>query len=107
MLNKLEIRKGDDKFINLSLVQELRADDSEAGIIEGYIAVWGTVDSYNSSFQQGCFKKTIENRMNKIKVLWNHDTEQPIGKLTEIREDDHGLFVRAQLITDVNKASET
>ena len=94
-------------FEQLSLVQEIRADDSEEGIIEGYVAVWDTVDSYNSRFQRGCFKKTIENRMHKIKVLWNHDTEQPIGKLTEIREDDHGLFIRAQLITEVGKAKET
>jgi len=91
----------------LSLVQEIRANEDDIGIIEGYVAVWDTIDSYNSRFQRGCFKKTLENRMGKIKVLWNHDTEQPIGKLTEIREDDHGLFVRAQLIMGVEKAKET
>jgi len=91
----------------LSLVQEIRANETDEGIIEGYVAVWDTIDSYNSRFQRGCFKKTLENRMGKIKVLWNHDTEQPIGKLTEIREDDHGLFVRAQLIMGVEKAKET
>lgn len=103
-----EFRKDDTKFTHLSLVQELRtSDNAEEGIVEGYVAVWGTVDTYNSRFQKGCFKKTIENRMNKIKVLWNHDTEQPIGKLEEIREDDHGLFIRAQLIIEVEKAKET
>ncbi len=95
------------KFEHRSLIQELRADDSDEGIISGYVAVWDTVDSYNSRFQRGCFKKTIENRMNKIKVLWNHDTDTPIGRLTEIHEDDHGLFVRAQLITEVEKAKDT
>ena len=89
------------------MVQEIRADDNAEGIIEGYVAVWDTIDSYNSRFQRGCFKKTLENRMGKIKVLWNHDTEQPIGKLIDIREDDHGLFVRAQLIMGVDKARET
>jgi len=98
----------ENKFKHLSLVQELRAlSDEDEGIIEGYVAVWDTVDSFNSRFQKGAFSKTIENRMNKIKVLWNHDTGQPIGKLTEIREDDHGLFIRAQLISGVNKADET
>jgi len=97
----------DKKLKHLSLVQEIRADDDAEGIIEGYVAVWDTVDSYNSKFQRGCFKKTLENRMHKIKVLWNHDTEQPIGKLEDIHEDDHGLFVRAQLITEVEKAKDT
>lgn len=92
---------------HLALIQEIRAEDSEEGIIEGYAAVWDSVDSYNSRFQKGCFKKTLENRMHKIKVLWNHDKTQPIGKLLEIREDDHGLFVRAQLITEIEKARDT
>lgn len=96
--------------MHLSMVREIRAvadDDSDEGIIEGYVAVWDTIDSFNTRFQRGCFKKTIENRMNKIKVLWNHDTGQPIGKLKEIREDDHGLFIRASLIKGVAKADET
>lgn len=96
-----------NKFKHRSLVQELRTDEEGTGIIEGYVAVWDTVDSYNSRFQRGCFKKTIQNRTNKIKVLYNHDIEQPIGKLTEIREDDHGLFVRAQLIDGVTQADDT
>ena len=91
---------------HLSLVQELRSKDNDTGIIEGYAAVWGVIDSYNTRFQRGCFKKTLENRMQKIKVLWNHDIEQPIGKLLDIREDDHGLFIQAQLITEVEKAKE-
>lgn len=107
MLNNKAPNKKSKKFTNLSLVQEIRAAaDNDDGIIEGYVAVWGTTDSYNSQFQRGCFKKTIENRMNKIKVLWNHDTDQPIGKLEEIREDDHGLFIRAQLVMDIEKASD-
>jgi HK97 family phage prohead protease len=89
-------------------IREIRAigDDGE-GIIEGYAAVWGVVDGYNSRFQRGAFKKTLENRMDKIRVLWNHNSEQPVGKLLDIKEDDHGLFVRAKLILTVNKAKET
>lgn len=91
---------------NLSQTKEIRADGDQ-GIIEGYVAVWNTVDSYNSRFQRGAFKKTIQNRTDKIKVLYNHDIKQPIGKLLDIKEDNHGLFIRAQLITDVEKAKDT
>lgn len=93
------------KFKQLAMVQEIRAANDE-GIIEGYAAVWNTIDSYNSRFQKGCFKKTLENRKDKIRVLWNHDDEQPIGKLIDIKEDDHGLFIRAQLITEIEKAKD-
>lgn len=82
---------------------ELRAA-GEDGIIEGYAAVWNTVDDYNSSFQRGCFAKTLQERGDRIKVLWDH--EELIGKPIEIREDDRGLFVRAQLVLSVAKARE-
>jgi len=106
-MTKLELRKNEQDFQHLNLVRELRADESEKGIIEGYIAVWEQVDSYNSRFQRGSFKKTIQNRTDKIKVLYNHDIEKPIGKLLEIKEDDHGVFVRAQLVMEVENAKDT
>jgi HK97 family phage prohead protease len=83
---------------------ELRASGDE-GIIEGYAAVWGTVDSYNSTFQRGCFTKTLQERGSRVKVLWNHE-DTVIGKPEELREDDHGLFVRLKLVLNVNKARE-
>ena len=82
---------------------ELRATGDD-GIIEGYAAVWNTVDDYNSSFQRGCFAKTIQERGTRVKVLWDH--EELIGKPLELREDDHGLFVRAQLVLSVARARE-
>jgi HK97 family phage prohead protease len=84
---------------------ELRAAGEE-GIIEGYIAVWGTVDSYNSSFQRGAFTKTLQERGHRVKVLWNHE-DTVIGTPIELREDDTGVFVRAQLVMTVPKARET
>lgn len=88
-----------------SSVCEVRASEEE-GIIEGYVAVWNTVDSYNSTFQRGCFTKTIQERGARIKLLWNHK-EEVIGKLLELREDDHGLFVRAKLTLTVQRGRET
>jgi HK97 family phage prohead protease len=84
--------------------QEFRADGE--GIIEGYIVVWDTVDSYNSTFQPGAFKKTLQERGNKIKLLWNHE-QTVIGKPLEIREDDKGVYFRGKLLTDsIEKARE-
>jgi len=83
---------------------EIRAVQ-ENGIFEGYIAVWNTVDSYNSTFEKGAFALTIAERSDKVKVLYDHD--DLIGKSLEIKEDDYGVFVRGQLTLGVAKADET
>lgn len=84
--------------------------DGDAGVFTGYIAVWDTVDSYNSSFIRGAFKKTIEERGDRIKVLYDHGdkngNKRLIGKLTEIREDNHGVFVEGQLTMAVEEARD-
>jgi len=84
---------------------EIRAVDEE-GIFEGYVTVWGTLDSYGSTFKRGAFTKTLQENGSKVKILWNHQQEV-IGKALEIYEDDHGLFVRAQLIQSVQRGKET
>jgi len=108
MINKLETRdsKVSKETRQSDNIQELRSD-GDAGIIEGYITVWDQVDSYNSRFQKGAFKKTIENRTDKIRVIFNHNDDEPIGKLLDINEDDYGVKIRAQLIMEVDKAKDT
>jgi len=73
---------------------------------EGYVVTWDTIDDYNSTFKRGSFKKTITERGTRIKVLWNHDTDEPIGKIVEIREDKKGVFVKGILTEGVSKASD-
>jgi len=81
---------------------ELRAEAE--GKFAGYIAVWGTVDSYRSSFVQGCFTKTIQERGNRIKVLDDHG--KIIGKIDEIREDATGCYVEGSLTMGVERARD-
>jgi len=76
------------------------------GFFRGYAVIWDSVDSFNSVFQRGAFRKTLQERSKSIKVLWNHDSNQVIGKLISAREDDKGLLVEAQLVLDVQKARE-
>ena len=82
---------------------EIRSDDGE-GFFSGYIAVWGTTDSYNSTFIRGAFKKTIEERGTRIKVLDDHG--KIIGKVTEIREDTKGVYVEGALTMAVERARD-
>lgn len=99
----------DKSTITRSADDSLRAanrdDGQEQGIIEGYFARWGQVDSHNTRFQKGCFAKSIKERMNKIVIRNSHGN--PIGKPLEIREDDEGAFFVGQISLDVQEARES
>ena len=76
---------------------ETRADE-KPGMFSGYIVTWGSIDTYNTTFKRGSFKKTLSERGSRIKLLWNHDFgAMPIGVVTEIREDEKGVYFEAQL----------
>lgn len=49
---------------------------------------------------------TILERFDRIEIWWEHKSDEPIGHLLELREDDHGLFVRAVLSTDTPRGQE-
>jgi len=83
----------------------VEADDSD-GVFEGYAVVWDVVDSHGTRFRKGSFKKTLDERGDKIKILNQHNIEEPIGKPLEMHEDATGLFVRGQLTEGVQKADE-
>ncbi|SET79748.1 phage prohead protease, HK97 family [Marinobacter segnicrescens] len=86
---------------------ETRAESDGEGIFSGYVVTWNTTDSHNTAFQRGAFKKTISERAGKIKLLWNHKFEDmPIGKILELREDDKGLYFRAQLALGIERARD-
>lgn len=76
------------------------------GTFEGYGSVFGNVDSYKDVVAAGAFKKTLSERNSPVKLLWQHDTSQPIGVFLEIKEDEHGLYVKGQLALEVQKAKE-
>lgn len=78
---------------------DVRASEDDAGF-EGHAASWWSVDSYGTFMIPGAFKKTIEERRNKIPVLWNHNSDIPIGKHLDLKEDDRGLYVNVGIADD-------
>ena len=70
--------------------------DADKGEFEGYASVFGGVDSYGDTIAPGAYKKTLKKRDRTVKMRWNH-FGPVIGKWTEMREDEKGLFVRGQL----------
>jgi len=76
---------------------DIKSLKEEKGIFEGYAAVFNNVDLGKDKILPGAFKKSIQERGNKIKILWQHDHKIPIGKSLEIKEDDYGLWVKGKL----------
>ena len=81
----------------------------DTGIVEGYASVFDVVDSYNDVIAPGAFNRTLKSwaasgRM--IPVLWQHEMDNPIGVTLEAAEDEKGLAVKAQLVTEVGQARE-
>ena len=65
--------------------------------IEGHAAVFGNRDSYGDIIQPGAFARTLANDRGRVKVLWQHDPSNPIGKPLEMAEDERGLRVKARI----------
>lgn len=72
---------------------------SENGEFDGYISTYYDVDSYGTYFLPGAWDKSIErfNSGEVIPVLWSHDRTKPLGKCTELRSDEKGLWAHGKL----------
>jgi len=76
--------------------------DSKKGIVTGYFASFGNIDSDGDIILKGAFQKTIEDRgpgstQPRIKHLLNHRSDQPLGKITMLMEDDKGLYYESKI----------
>lgn len=87
---------------------EFRAEPSDDGLtLEGYAAVFNEyteIDSWEGTFKEriapGAFKKTLSERTPILQ--FDHGTHPligslPLGVFTSIKEDEHGLRVKARL----------
>lgn len=85
---------------------EFKASDKNGYMkIEGYASVFGNKDSGGDIMHKGAFTKTIKENERRIKVLWNHNWDMPIGKPIKLLEDSKGLYIEAKL-SDIEKAKE-
>jgi len=84
---------------------ELKREPDQNGEFEGYASVFGVVDQGMDVVVRGAFSKSLGSGR-KVKMLWQHDQSQPIGKFTEIKEDERGLFVKGRLLKEVQQGRE-
>lgn len=61
-----------------------KASETEEGVVEAYVSVFGNVDSYGDRVMLGAFTKSLEAKAPKM--VWQHDLTRPVGKTLEARE---------------------
>ena len=78
-------------------VGELLDADEYAGVIKGYGSFFGNKDSDGDIITKGAYKKTIQENGERVKYLYQHSMDMPIGKMRELYEDDKGLVFVAEI----------
>ena len=89
-------------------IKSAQSEQPEEGMtFSGYGAVFGNIDSYGDVIEKGAFRKTIDEF--KASGRWPAMLAQhggwlssaqdmtPVGVWTEMKEDDHGLYVEGKL----------
>lgn len=80
--------------------------DHKEGIVTGYFAAFGNVDSDGDIIRKGAFVKSIQENgpqssKPRIKHLLNHDPSKPLGSITSLKEDDYGLYYESKIGTHI------
>lgn len=82
----------------------------ETGEFEGYGSTFGgEPDSYGDVIAAGAYADSLKAHKSKgtmPKLFWQHNSDEPIGKWLEAKEDDHGLLMRGKLNMEVQRGRE-
>lgn len=73
---------------------------TDAGQFTGHGSVFNVVDKGNDIVFPGAFEDTLKawkKSGRQVPVLWQHQSDQPIGSWMDLKEDDYGLLGDAEL----------
>ena len=77
------------------------------GVFEGYASLFGRADLGGDVVAPGAFADSLRRRgAAGIRLLWQHDPAEPIGRWLALTEDARGLHVRGELNLSVARARE-
>ena len=81
--------------------------EKEKGMFEGYASIFGNKDLGNDVIEKGAFMRSLRRKgAKKIKMLYQHDTKEPIGVFDKVMEDQNGLYVKGRLAMGTQKGKE-
>ncbi|MCP1198136.1 HK97 family phage prohead protease [Notoacmeibacter sp. MSK16QG-6] len=83
------------------------AEIGHDGRFEGYASVFGQADLSGDVVMAGAFARSLRQRGARgVRMLFQHDPAQPIGRWDAIAEDHRGLYVRGRLSLMTAKGRE-
>lgn len=95
------------RLLDIKRVDVALARVDERGEFSGYASLFGETDLAQDVVERGAFSRSLARRgANGVRMLFQHDPNQPIGVWTEIAEDTRGLFVKGKLTQGVGRAVE-
>lgn len=102
MKNAGFFKQRETKFVSTNL-DKVHLD----GSFSGFASIFGDKDLGNDVVEKGAFANSLSKRSTSmIKMLFQHDPDQPIGVWTHIEETSKGLFVQGQITQGVSKGAE-
>ncbi len=72
----------------------------------GYAAVFHVADAGRDIILPGAFATALKKRAQHMPLLWQHDAQNPIGRITAAREDAQGLYVTGEIATNAQQARD-
>lgn len=97
-----EFSKRECKFTGVKLDKV-----GEDGTFTGYASLFGVTDLAKDQVAKGAFVKSLGVRgIGGVRMLFQHDPNEPIGQWLDIREDGRGLLVKGRLAPGVARARE-
>ncbi|MEM8800602.1 MAG: HK97 family phage prohead protease [Pseudomonadota bacterium] len=79
----------------------------DVGVFSGYAAVFNLLDEGGDVIAPGSFQNSIKSLAGKsLPLLWQHQPHEPIGNILSLKEDHHGLYVKARLALSLARARE-
>jgi hypothetical protein len=100
-----KINAGNRVRHKLACCLEIKSLDAK-GKFAGYASVFDVVDSQKDIIIRGAFSETLKGRVGEVRMLWQHQQDEPIGVFTKMFEDARGLYVEGKLLLDVARARE-
>jgi uncharacterized protein len=80
---------------------------AEDGEFDGYASVFGERDRGDDIVMAGAFADSLlRYPADRVKLLWQHRTDEPLGRFLEMREDARGLYCRGRINLKVARGAE-
>jgi HK97 family phage prohead protease len=75
------------------------------GRFAGYASVFNAVDEGGDIVLPGAFRRTLKTRgRDGVRLLFQHDPKEPVGRWEKIAEDGFGLWAEGRLVPGVPRA---